>query len=314
MILTLQAIVDLEKLETDLNNLGISGSAATAATTSSTSSSSSSSTSSASSSLTTSSSYTDATIEDADLTSLSFLVFVDNDFKANGDRDEEYAEWAVSTLNSDLTALGLETYDPGAQELLVEERNLMQEATAGSLGVGLLLAEAVAAELYAEVLPEFNYSGQYAHVMLTVKVYSRTTGSLLLETTKGGDDMVGVNQAGAVKLSMQGAVDKVMDELRPALASYVNDGRAYFIRLQNVSSYRDASSFSSSIGNVDEVINVSLKNYSSDDMVADYTVKYSGNPLDLLDSVMLYLMDKPGFEYFDLVSVRGNELIFTMDR
>jgi hypothetical protein len=48
-------------------------------------------------------------------------------------------------------------------------------------------------------------------------------------------------------------------------------------------------------------------------MTGDYIVKFSGNPLDLIDKIMMYLSDKPGFEYLDVQNVRGNEIFFSMN-
>lgn len=317
MILTLEATVDLESLGEKLGKLGISTSgSSTSTTTASTSTSTSTSTATSSTSSTSSSSTTTETtysMADVDVTALSVLVYYDpeGDWMENS-RNADYADMAVSTLNSSLAALGLETKDQDVQDLLTEERTLLQESTAGSVGVGLLLADEVGAELYAEVEPSLTFSGSSAHAMLTVKVYVRTTGTLILETMKGGPEMTSSSRDASVKASMKEAVEKIMEELEPAIAEYITEGRDFFIRLQNVESYRDASSFSTAVTGVEDVVSINLDSYSGDDMVADYNIKYKGNPLDLLDTIMLFLMDKSGFEYFDLESVRGNELIFTM--
>lgn len=318
MVLTLTATVLLDDLTTALGNYGLTGSGSSSTSSSTTGSSSSSSDlSSTFDSMTeddddSTSSSSSVSLDDVDVTSLSFLTFYDPD--EVDDDQEEYADILVSELNSALAALGLETYDEEAQETLIEERNLMQEVYGGSVGLAQLLAEEVGAELYAEITPTFSFSGNKAHVMMTVKVYVRTTGVLILESTKGGPQLAAqTGLAAAITASADAAVSKIMDELEPAIAEYVDGGRAYFMRLMNVESYRDASGFSTAVSAVDGVVSMKLDTYSADDMIADYNVKFDGNPMDLLDSTMMYLMDKSGFEYFDLVSVRGNELIFTMD-
>lgn len=314
MILTLSATVLLDDLRAKLKTLGISTTGSTASSTStSTASTTTATTSTSSTTSTTSTTTTTTDLSELDITALSVLVYYDPEADwMDNSRNAEYADMAVSTLNSAIAALGLETKDSEVQELLKEELTLIQESTMGSVGVGLLLADEVGAELYAEVEPSLSFSGSAAHAMLTVKVYNRTTGTLLLETTKGGPEMTSSSRDASVKASMKSAVEKIMEELEPALADYITGGRNFFIRLQNVESYRDASSFSTAVTGVEGVVSIKLDSYSSDDMVADYNIKYKGNPLDLLDSIMLFLMDKSGFEYFDLESVRGNELIFTM--
>lgn len=334
MILTMKATVDMVALRDALRDLGVTAGTTTTVrqnntastggnmsfnnTTVVTSSSTGGQTSYATqtSAGNASSGTADTDLTGVDLTSLSFLVYYDANNSAIRDaEDRSYAATAVSMINSKLTGLGIETFDPAAMDQIVQERRLLQQSTTGSVGVGMLVAEQVQAELYAEVIPTMNYNNQRGtwQTMLNVKVYVRTTGALLLNTDVGGREYERMTKDTAIKASMRDAVDKIVSSLSAALKRYVVDGRSYFIRLQGISSYRDASSFSTTIKTVPGVLNVTLKNYSNQDMTGDYVVRYQGNPLDLLDKVMTYLGDKPGFENLDVQNVRGNEIIFSMN-
>lgn len=327
MVLTIRGTVDMVALKAALQNAGVSVGGGNTVSTSGnttmnntqtvvTSSSTSGNTSFATSTTIASSTSTtpDADLTGVDLTSLSFLVFYNPQNPNIRDaEDRNYANTAVSYMNNRLTTVGVETFDPSAMSQLVDERNLLQQATTGSVGIGMLVAEQVQAELYAEVTPTLNYTGNRAQVALNVKVYVRTTGTLILNVDRGGQEYALVNKDASIKASMREAVDKIMVELSAALKKYVVGGRSYFIRLQGISNYRDASAFSTTIKSVPGVLNVTLKNYSNQDMTGDYIVKFAGNPLDLLDKIMMYLSDKPGFEYLDVQNVRGNEIFFSMN-
>jgi hypothetical protein len=52
--------------------------------------------------------------------------------------------------------------------------------------------------------------------------------------------------------------------------------------------------------------------YSKNDRTAEYEVQFRGTPNDLMERIFDSLITKPGFENLDLSTLRGNELIFTM--
>lgn len=250
-----------------------------------------------------------------DISALSFLVYYNPKDPAleNDSEQKVYAKWAVDQLNKEMAALKVQVVDLDAAEKLAGERSLLQEASAGNTGIGLLLAQKVFAELYSEVTPAVSYQGNRAHVIVTAKVYVRTTGALIATIEKGGQEYELVNLNASIKASMREAVRKVRDDLVISLKNYVNSGRFYFVRLTGLASYRDASKFSSTVNKMDGVMNVTLKSGSKQDMVYDYSVQFKGSPTELMDKLFEILPDKPGFEKIDLKEIRGNELTFSLD-
>jgi hypothetical protein len=250
-----------------------------------------------------------------DVSALSFLVYYNlNDPAIKNDGDQAaYSKWAVDNLNRELSALSVQTFDLDTVEKLVSERNLLHEASTGSLGVGLLLAQKVYAELYAEVTPAVTYEGNKANVIVNVKVFVRTTGALIASIEKGGQQYESVSLAASIKASMREAVRKIKDELVVSLRKYVNSGRFYFARLTGVSSYRDASKFASAAGKIEGVVNMTLKSGSKEEKVYDYSLQFKGNPTDAVDRLFEALSGVTGFEKLDLKQIRGNELTFTLE-
>lgn len=250
-----------------------------------------------------------------DISSLTFLAFYNpKDPSIKNDPEQAtYAKWAVDNLNRELSSMNIQTFDLEAMDKLAGERNLLQESSSGTVGVGLLLAQKVYAELYAEVTPTVSYEGSRAHAIVNIKVYVRTTGALIDTIEKGGQQYESVSAAAAIKMSMKEAVKKAMTQLTYSLKKYVNNGRFYFVRLSGVQSYKDASKFSSTVGKLDGVVAVTLKSGSKQDMVYDYNLQFKGNPTDAVDGIFGGMQDKAGFEKFDLKEIRGNELIFTLE-
>jgi hypothetical protein len=250
-----------------------------------------------------------------DVSSLTFLAFYNpKDPSIKNDPDQAtYAKWAVDNLNRELSSLNIQTFDLEAMDKLASERNLLQESTSGTVGVGLLLAQKVYAELYAEVVPSVTYEGSKAHVIVNIKVYVRTTGALIASIEKGGQQYESVSAAAAIKMSMKEAVKKAMVDITLGLKKYVNNGRFFFVRLSGVQSYKDASKFSTTVGKLDGVVGITLKSGSKQDMVYDYNLQFKGNPTDAVDRLFASMQDKVGFEKFDLKEIRGNELIFTLE-
>lgn len=250
-----------------------------------------------------------------DVSALTFLVFYNpNDPSIKNDPEQaSYAKWAVDNLNRELSALNVQTFDLEAMDKLASERNLLQESSSGTLGVGLLLAQKVYAELYAEVSPTVSYEGTKAHAIVNIKVYVRTTGALIASIEKGGQQYESVSATASIKMSMKEAVKKAMVDLTQSLKKYVNNGRFFFVRLSGVQSYKDASKFSGTVSKLDGVVSMTLKSGSKQDMVYDYNLQYKGNPTDAVDSLFAAMQDKQGYEKFDLKEIRGNELIFTLE-
>jgi hypothetical protein len=250
---------------------------------------------------------------DVDISSLTFLVFYNEKQFAGMDPETlTFAQWGVTMINKELANANIQVFDVEAMEQLKEERNLLQEATAGSLDVGMLLANEVFSELYAQITPDVSYQGKKAHVMLTVKVFVRTTGKLIATIEKGGLEYELNNKTVSIKASLKDAVQKVMKELVPALKKYVGGGRFYFVSIQGLTSAKDAISFSSAVKKVSGVMNITMKSGSKSAGTFDFYVQFKGNPTDLLEALFADLGSQPGFEDFDLLEIRGNELTFTV--
>ncbi len=308
LVLRLQAYVNIKKLKSDLDALGMKETAAAssaATTTIATVNNPQESQSSAS----------NIDLSGVDISSLTFLVYYnpqDPGIKADPDQ-ENYAKWSVDNLNRELSSLNIKTFDLETVEKLANERTLLHEAGSGSVGVGLLLAQKVFAELYAEVTPSVTYQGNRAHAIINLKVFVRTTGALIATIEKGGQQYESASLAASIKTSMREASKKIKDDLVLSLKNYVNNGRFYFVRLTGVKSYKDASKFSTAVKKIDGVVDISLKSGSKEDMVYDYNLQYKGSPTDAVDRLFEALSDKPGFEKFDLKEIRGNELTFTLE-
>ncbi len=254
-------------------------------------------------------------LSNVDISSITALVFYNPKSPSivKNPEEEMYAKWAVESLNKELSGIGVQTFDLETMEKLSQEREILHQAEVGNVGVGLLLAERVFAELYAEVTPVVTYSGTRAHVILNVKVYVRTTGSLIANIEKGGQEYDSTTLAASIKVSMREASRKVKDELVLALKRYVSRGRYYFVRIVGVDSYKQANTFVTQLQKIDGVVSVKLKSGSKTDRVYDYNVQYKGNPNELIDVLLNTMSQKAGFESFDLVQVRGNELIFSLE-
>ncbi len=308
LVLKLQAYVNLKKLQDDLSTRGLAGQDTparpedTAVKTPVSDSPSSASPES-------------ADLSGVDVSALTFLVFYNSgDPAAKRDNEQQtYAKWAVDNLNRELASLDIQTFDVDTVEKLSRERALIQESTTGNVGIGLLLAQKVFAELYAEVSPAVSYEGTKGHAIVSIKVYVRTTGALIASIEKGGQQYDSVSLSASIKKSMKEAVQKAMPELAAGLKKYVNNGRFYFVRLSGVSSYRDASQFASAVAKLDGVVNMRIASGSRDDRVYDYSLQFRGNPTEAVDRLFSALEGRPGFEKFDLKQIRGNELIFTLE-
>lgn len=307
--LRLQAWINLKKLKTDLDALSIAGSPAAAQPTAAAATSPMATPAPAASA---------APAEDlsgVDISSLTFLVYFNpKDPAMARDSDQvTYAKWAVDSLNREMAAMSVQTFDLETVEKLASERSLLQEASSGSVGVGLLLAQKVYAELYAEVTPSVSYEGNKAHVILNVKVFVRTTGALIATLEKGGQQYESPTLAASIKASMRDAVKKINTELSTSLKKYVKNGRFYFVRLSGVQNYREASKFTSTVSKMEGVVSITLKSGSREDGVYDYNVQYKGNPTDMVDKLFEILADAPGYQNFDMKEIRGNELTFTLN-
>ncbi len=322
-VLRMQAIIMTQKLKDDLASLGIGGSSVPAVSNSPVRRTApdgihhvnENESFSSDRPITDTPRNTGTDYSDVSLSSVSMLAYYDkSDPALKNDADQlTYAKWYISSLNSALAKQDMQIFDLGAVEKLASERTLIQEENAGSVGVGLLLAQKAHAELYAEIIPRVTYQGSSAKAGLTVKVYVRTTGKLVDSFDVGGVKYASQTLSTSIKMSMKDSVKRVMKKLLPALKKYVGSGRFYFVRLSGVSSYRDASKFSTTVKKVDGVIGVNLKSGSRADGVYDYFVQFKGNPTDLVDRLFEILPDQPGFESFDLTEIRGNELIFTLE-
>lgn len=298
LVLKLQAYVNIKKLKSDLDAMSLKEAAAPSAATPAPENQ-------------------PAVGEDlsgVDLTALTFLVYYNpKDPALKNDSDQEtYSRWAVDNINREISALNIQTYDLDTVEKLANERGLLQEADSGSVGIGLLLAQKVFAELYAEVTPAVSYQGTKGHAILSVKVFVRTTGSLIATIEKGGQEYESSSLQASIKMSMREASKKIRDELTVSLKKYVNNGRFYFVRLTGVQSFSDASQFTTALGNIDGVVNITLKSGSKEDMVYDFNLQYKGKPMDAVNRIFDALSGKPGFEKLDLKEIRGNELTFTL--
>ncbi|MGC8764428.1 MAG: hypothetical protein ACP5QT_00865 [Brevinematia bacterium] len=250
-----------------------------------------------------------------DISSITMLVFYNprSPVILKNPEEEIYARWAVEDLNKECADMGLQIFDLETMEKLSKEREILQQSEAGNIGIGLLLAERVFAELYTEVTPAVNYQGTKAHVILNVKVFVRTTGALIANIEKGGQEYDSPSVTASIKASMREATKKVRDELAQALKKYVGRGRFYFVRITGIDSYKQANSFVKQLEKIDGVVSVKLKSGSKSDRVYDYNVQYKGNPTELIDILLDTMSQKAGFESFDLSQVRGNELIFTLE-
>ena len=250
-----------------------------------------------------------------DISSITMLVFYNPKSPAilKNPEEEIYAKWAVEDINKEYATLGLQTFDLETMEKLSQEREILHQSEAGNVGIGLLLAERVFAELYTEVTPAVTYQGTKAHVILNVKVFVRTTGSLIANIEKGGQEYDSPSVNASIKASMKEATKKVKEELVLALKKYVGKGRFYFVRIMGINSYKQASTFVKQLEKIDGVVSVKLKSGSKSDRVYDYNVQYKGNPTELIDILLDTMPQKADFESFDLSEVRGNELIFTIE-
>lgn len=314
--LRMKAFINIKKLKADLDALSMkeAPAATPAVVTPVTTATASTQTAAVDSSTTTSAAPADD-LSNVDISSLTFLVFYnqkDPAFKNDADQ-ANYSKWAVDYINKELANINVQTFDLDTVEKLASERSLLQEASAGSVGVGLLLAQKVFAELYAEITPSVTYEGNKAHVILNLKAYVRTTGALIATIEKGGQQYESASLAASIKMSMREAAKKMKDELTTSLKKYVKNGRFYFVRLTGVQSFKDASKFSSKTGKLDGVVSVTLKSGSKQDQVYDYNVQYKGNPTDLATGIIDGLSDTPGMEKIDLKEIRGNELTLTLD-
>lgn len=253
----------------------------------------------------------DGDLSDVDISAMQMLVF----YKPKGLTEEQknFSKLAVKALNRGFGKLGLKIKDLETVETLAKEKALLIEESEGSVGLGLLLAQKIAAELYAEVWTTVGYSGNTAHATLHVKIFVRSTGDILTEVVQGGRRMDGSSRHASVLASLKDATTKAMKKIEPKLKKYVKDGRVYTISLLGVQSYGDASKFSRALKKVKGTVNVTLHSHSKSSMVSEYFVQFKGNPTDLLDSIFDTLPDQPGFEALDLDSKRGNELIFRLD-
>ncbi|MCX7821119.1 MAG: hypothetical protein N2258_05520 [Brevinematales bacterium] len=254
-------------------------------------------------------------LSNVDISSITALVFYNPKAPSivKNPEEEMYAKWAVENLNKELANIGLQTFDLETMEKLSQEREILHQAEVGNVGIGLLLAERVFAELYAEVTPTVTYQGTKAHVILNVKVFVRTTGALIANIEKGGQEYDSPSLAASIKVSMREATKKVREELIIALKRYVSRGRYYFVRIVGVDSYKQANTFVTQLQKINGVVSVKLKSGSKTDRVYDYNVQYKGNPNELIDVLLDTMSQKAGFESFDLTQVRGNELIFSLD-
>jgi len=307
LVLKLKAWVDLKKLKEDLKTeLPTETSPSESAETQKSDTSSKENVKSSS----------DESLKNVDLSSLTFLVYYNpaNPIFKNNPEEENYAKWAVDWINRGLSSLGVKTFDLETLEKLVKERNLLQEANTGNIGVGLLLAQKVYAELYAEVSPVVTYDDKKVNVIINVKVFVRTTGALISTMDKGSGNIVYEGSPTPyIKGGMKKSSEKIIEELEITLKKYINSGRFYNITLTGVSSYRDASKFTTLASKIEGMININLKSGSKEDMVYIYDVQFKGTPSELVDKLFEVLEGKSGFEKFDLNNIRGNEITFSLN-
>lgn len=249
-----------------------------------------------------------------DISGLSMLIYYDTTVKKSSDPDtERYARRAVQLLNQELIQNGIEVFDLESTEKIAREKNLLQEEARGNVGIGLLIAQQVYAELYGEVTPTVSYRhGTTAHVLLDLKIYVRTGGRVIASIQKGGQEYDSASLEASVTASMRDSVKKISKELLISLKKYVSEGRFYTVRLIEVASARDATAFASTVSKLERVKSVKQKLYSKNDRTAEYEVQFQGSPHELMEILFDGLTSKPGFETLDLSTLRGNELIFTM--
>ncbi len=254
-------------------------------------------------------------LKGVDVSSLTFLVYYNSKDPAlkNDSEQETYSRWSVDNLNRELSSLNIQTFDLETVEKLAGERSLLQESTTGNIGVGLLLAQKVYAELYAEVSPAVSYQGNRANVILNTKVFVRTTGALIASIEKGGQQYESTSLQASIKMSMREAAKKVKEDLIVSLKKYINNGRFYFVRLTGVQSFKDAVKFSTTIGKMNGAASIVMKSGSKEDMVYDFNLQFKGNPTEAVSGIIESLSVQPGFEKIDLKEIRGNELTFSID-
>ncbi|URA09349.1 hypothetical protein [Thermospira aquatica] len=250
-----------------------------------------------------------------DISGLSLLIFYNPEaLQKTGDPDaERYARRAIQLLNQEFLQSGLEVIDLEAAERVLKEKNLLQEEARGNVGLGLLIAQQVHAELYGEVTPTVSYrAGTTAHVILDCKLYVRTGGRVIASIQKGGEEYDSASLEASVTASMRDAVKKVSKDLFINLKKYVKDGRFYTVRLIEVGSARDASAFAGTVSKLERVKSVKQTLYSKNDRTAEFEIQFQGSPNELMEIIFDGVTAKPGFESLDLFTLRGNELIFTM--
>ena len=324
LVLKLQAFANIKKLKTDLDQLGVktsagntgntSGNMTTASTTYTSGNDGSKTTDTISSTTENTTTTVKTDYSNIDLSSLTFVVFYNpKNFKT--DEDESYAKWAVDALNKQLANIGVQTFDLETMEKLAEEKKLMQESDSGSISMGQLIAQNLYAEIYAEVVPSVTYTGDKANVFFKVKVFVRTTGSLISTVERGGNRQGTMSSSltGAIKVDMRIAASNCTEEISGSLKKYLGGGRFYNVSLSGVQTYRDASKFSTTVTKMEGLVNITLKSGSKADGIYEYSVQYKGNPTQFVDKVFEYLADKPGYEKFDMKQVKGNDLSFTLE-
>ncbi|MCX7882599.1 MAG: hypothetical protein N2314_05200 [Brevinematales bacterium] len=254
-------------------------------------------------------------LSSVDISGLSILIYYNpSALKKSSDADaEKYARRAVQLLNQELLQNGIQVFDLESAEKIAQEKNLLQEEARGNVGLGLLLAQQVYAELYGEVTPTVTYrQGTTAHVILDLKLYVRTGARVIASIQKGGQEYDSPSLEASITASMRDGAKKVTTELLTTLKKYVSGGRFYTVRLIEVGSARDATSFASTVSKLERVKSVKQTLYSKNDRTAEYEVQFQGNPNELMEIIFDGVTTKPGFEALDLSTLRGNELIFTM--
>ncbi len=250
-----------------------------------------------------------------DISGLSMLIFYNPEaLQKTGDADaQRYARRAIQLLNQEMLQSGVEVIDLEAAERVVKEKNLLQEEARGNVGLGLLIAQQVHAELYGEVTPTVSYrGGTTAHVILDFKLYVRTGGRVIASIQKGGQEYDSASLEASVTASMRDAAKKVSKDMLINLKKYVNDGRFYTVRLMELGSARDASTFASAVSKLERVKSVKQTLYSRNDRTAEFEIQFQGSPNELMEIIFDGVTTRPGFESLDLFTLRGNELIFTM--
>ncbi|MFN4217121.1 MAG: hypothetical protein ACK4HQ_06955 [Brevinematales bacterium] len=257
----------------------------------------------------------DVDLSSVDISGLSILIYYNSSaLKKSTDADaERYARSAVQLLNKELLQQGIQVFDLESAEKIAQEKNLLQEEARGNVGLGLLLAQQVYAELYGEVTPTVTYrSGTTAHVILELKLFVRTGGRVIASIQKGGQEYDSSSLEASISASMRDSVKKVTAELVTYLKKYVDGGRFYTVRLIEVSSARDATTFASTVSKLEKVKSVKQTLYSRNDRTAEYEVQFQGTPNELMEIIFDGVTTRSGFESLDLSTLRGNELIFTM--